>query len=208
MSSRRGSADDTWKRERYILLGRIWSAGSGWNVYEKACAEAICQHAPKMYPSMETIADRAGCSKRRAQDAVNVLVNGNPGKGLPPVFVKSRRPKGDGKLYPGNQYDFVRDPDALEAGRAQHAEQGEALAAALAGKAHPARRRVALSADLKHEKERLEERIRKAGVDVALGSMTDEAYRAELRAIGAETKRLARRAQRKRAKSSGAPTAA
>ena len=153
-----------------------------------------------MFPGLELIAAEAGCSERKAGDAVRVLVDGDAERGLPPLFTRKRRRKATGQQYAGYGYEFVRDAEATQAGRARYAQQTEAIAAVIAGRSHPGRNRVKVPPDAEPEAAALQERRRAIEVAWCREQISEQERATELGKIAADAQRLARRVQRRSAK--------
>lgn len=112
-----------WKILRQNTRDRLWAPGNLLRTTEKAVGEVLCRHAPNMFPAYDLIAAEAGCCIRAVQNAMRVLCDGDPQRGLPPLFVRRLRTKklasGRTKRHPGYEYEFVRSPEAVSRKREQ-----------------------------------------------------------------------------------------
>src|SRR5262245_60835318 len=72
-------------RVRCRIGDLVWRRGSPFTVHERAAAEVIARHMNsrgRSWPRHETIAEESGMSRRRLQDAVRVLAEGDEDRGI------------------------------------------------------------------------------------------------------------------------------
>jgi len=90
------------------VVRRVLAKGSPLTPTQRLVAVVIADHLPRAFPSVATIAVRAGLSRSAVTAAVKVLCDGPT-----PVFAKTRRGR-------GYQYHIVSNPIAFAAARAAH----------------------------------------------------------------------------------------
>jgi hypothetical protein len=103
---------------RQRLSDRVWCKGA-YSTYERAAAEVIARHLNKegtAWPGLERIAELGGMCPRKAQDAMKVLVEGDPSRGLYPLLTRTPRARVGGKGR-GYIYRLVEKPEALARAR-------------------------------------------------------------------------------------------
>ncbi len=108
---------------KHLASNRVWR--EDWRPLDKLVAFCIINHffggKNSSYPSQRRIADQCGVAERTVGNCLVRLVNGDPARGLLPLFTKERR-RGRGNLY-----TFVGHPESLLKGREAHSQLVQAL---------------------------------------------------------------------------------